>query len=182
MRIKSHLTGSLFSEEEQIISTASKQVVVTRKGGQVQDPPLVMRLLTDPRAGWLWVLPRIWLGYQWFAAGQHKVGDPGWVQTGAALKGYWASAVAYGELTIGIALMIGAFTGIAAFFGGLMNWNYMMAGSASTNPLLFVIAIALILAWKVSGYIGADFFLLRWIGTPWRTVPIKADEPTVSRP
>jgi len=27
------------------------------------------------------------------------------------------------------------------------------------------------LAWKVSGYIGADFFLLRFIGTPWRGVP-----------
>ena len=42
----------------------------------------------------------------------------------------------------------------------------MMAGSASTNPLLFVAAVGLILAWKVSGYIGADFFLLRWIGAP----------------
>jgi thiosulfate dehydrogenase [quinone] large subunit len=217
MRIKSHLTWSLGSEKEKPMATATKHVVVTHKGGQVQDPPLVMRLLSDPRAGWLWVLPRIWLGYQWFAAGLHKVGDPGWVQTGAALKGYWANAVAvsaagkspivfewyrsflqylldvqaftwfgklvaYGELMIGIALMIGAFTGIAAFFGGLMNWNYMMAGSASTNPMLFVVAVALILAWKVSGYIGADFFLLRWIGTPWRTVPIDPDEPIAARP
>jgi thiosulfate dehydrogenase [quinone] large subunit len=44
----------------------------------------------------------------------------------------------------------------------------MLAGSASTNPLLFVIAVGLIMAWKVSGYFGADSFLLRWIGTPWR--------------
>jgi len=43
-----------------------------------------------------------------------------------------------------------------------------MAGTASSNPLLFAIAIALILAWKVSGYIGADYYLLRWLGTPWR--------------
>ena len=81
---------------------------------------------------------------------------------------WFAKLVAYGEFLIGIALILGAFTGIAAFFGGLMNWNFMMAGSASTNPLLFVAAVGLILAWKVSGYIGADFFLLRWIGTPWR--------------
>ena len=81
---------------------------------------------------------------------------------------WFAKLVAYGELLIGIGLIIGAFTGVAAFFGGLMNWNFMMAGSASTNPLLFVAAVGLILAWKVSGYIGADFFLLRWIGTPWR--------------
>jgi thiosulfate dehydrogenase [quinone] large subunit len=76
--------------------------------------------------------------------------------------------VAYGEVLIGIALIIGAFTGIAAFFGGFMNFNFMLAGSASTNPMLFAIAVALILAWKVAGYIGADYFLLRFIGTPWR--------------
>ena len=81
---------------------------------------------------------------------------------------WFAKLVAYGELLIGIALIIGAFTGIAAFFGGFMNWNFMMAGSASTNPMLFTIAVLLILAWKVSGYLGADYFLLRWLGTPWQ--------------
>jgi len=81
---------------------------------------------------------------------------------------WFAKIVAYGELLIGVALILGAFTGIAAFFGGFMNWNFMMAGSASSNPLLFVAAVGLILAWKVAGHIGADFFLLRWIGTPWQ--------------
>lgn len=80
---------------------------------------------------------------------------------------WFAKLVAYGELLVGIALIVGAFVGIAAFFGGLMNWNFMMAGSASTNPLLFVAAIGLILAWKIAGYIGADYFLLNWLGTPW---------------
>lgn len=80
---------------------------------------------------------------------------------------WFAKVVAFGELLIGIGLIVGAFVGIAAFFGGLMNWNFMMAGSASTNPLLFVVAIALVLAWKVAGYFGVDYFLLKWIGTPW---------------
>jgi thiosulfate dehydrogenase [quinone] large subunit len=81
---------------------------------------------------------------------------------------WFAKLVTAGEIMIGIALILGAFTGIAAFFGGFMNWNFMMAGSASTNPLLFVIAVSLILAWKVAGYIGADYVLLRYLGTPWR--------------
>jgi len=80
---------------------------------------------------------------------------------------WFAKVVVAGEILVGLALILGIFTGIAAFFGGFMNWNFMMAGSASTNPLLFVAAIVLILAWKVAGYIGADYFLLPKLGTPW---------------
>lgn len=81
---------------------------------------------------------------------------------------WFGKLVAYGELLIGIALIIGAFVGIAAFFGALMNWNFIMAGSASTNGLLLVVAILLVLAWKVAGYYGADYILLRWLGVPWQ--------------
>jgi thiosulfate dehydrogenase [quinone] large subunit len=81
---------------------------------------------------------------------------------------WFAKVVAYGELAVGIALIVGAFVGIAAFFGAFMNWNFMMAGSASTNPLLFVAAIALVLAWKVAGYYGLDRVLLPMLGTPWK--------------
>lgn len=80
---------------------------------------------------------------------------------------WFGKLVAYGELLVGITLVVGAFTGIAAFFGAFMNWNFMMAGTASTNPLLFIIALGLIMAWKIAGYIGVDYFLLPWIGTPW---------------
>lgn len=80
---------------------------------------------------------------------------------------WFAKLVAYGEIAIGIALVIGAFVGIAAFFGGFMNWNFIMAGTASTNALLFTIAIVLMLAWKVAGWYGVDRFLLPRVGTPW---------------
>lgn len=91
---------------------------------------------------------------------------------------YLGPAIAYGELLIGIGLLVGAFTGIAAFFGALLNWNFMMAGTASTNPLLLILAVGIIMAWKVAGYIGADYFLLRFLGTPWRGKPVATDAGT----
>ncbi|MDR7568388.1 MAG: DoxX family protein, partial [Armatimonadota bacterium] len=71
-------------------------------------------------------------------------------------------------LAVGIALVLGVFTGIAAFFGAFMNWNFMMAGTASTNPLMFLVSILLLLAWKVAGYYGLDYWLLPVLGTPWK--------------
>jgi thiosulfate dehydrogenase (quinone) large subunit len=81
---------------------------------------------------------------------------------------WFGKLIAYGELLVGIALSVGAFTGIAAFFGALMNFNFMLAGSASTNPVLFILAVSLILAWKVAGLVGVDYLLLPTIGTPWK--------------
>ena len=81
---------------------------------------------------------------------------------------WFGKVVAYGELLLGVSLIIGAFVGVAAFFGAFMNWNFIMAGAASSNGLLLVLAVLLVMAWKVSGYLGADFFLLRWIGVPWK--------------
>ncbi len=81
---------------------------------------------------------------------------------------WFSKLVVAGELLVGIALLLGAFTGIAAFFGGLMNWNFMMAGSASVNPVFFLLSVLIIMAWKVAGYYGADRVLLAMLGTPWR--------------
>ena len=184
--------------------------VYTRKNEKLQDPAFARFLFADTRAAWIWLVVRLWLGWEWIDASLHKVTAPEWVQTGEAVKGFWERAVAipevgrppitfewyrsfiqmmldneaytymgpliaYGELLIGIGLILGAFTGIAAFFGALLNWNFMMAGTASSNPLLFVLAIGLILAWKVAGYVGADYFLLRFLGTPWHGKAIAAE-------
>ena len=80
---------------------------------------------------------------------------------------WFAKLVAYGEFLIGVALIVGAFVGIAAFFGAFMNWNFIMAGAASTNGMLFTIAVVLMLAWKVAGWYGLDRYLLPLLGTPW---------------
>jgi thiosulfate dehydrogenase (quinone) large subunit len=81
---------------------------------------------------------------------------------------WFGKVVAFGEAAIGIALIIGAFVGIAAFFGALANFNYMLAGADTLNPVLFAIALLLVAGWKVAGYLGADYYLLPLIGTPWK--------------
>ena len=80
---------------------------------------------------------------------------------------WFAKVIVFGELLVGIGLIVGALTGIAAFFGALMNMSFMLAGSASTNPVLFTLSILIILAWRVAGLIGLDRWLLPALGAPW---------------
>lgn len=169
----------------------------------MEDPPFVVDLFNNTRWSWLWLILRLYLGYEWLTSGLGKLANPAWTQTGEALRGYWTRAVevpetgspaiafgwyrafiqslldagAYswfskliiaGELIVGIALILGAFVGMAAFAGAFLNWNFMMAGTASINPLMFVLTILLILAWKTAGWIGLDRWLLPLIGTPWK--------------
>lgn len=75
--------------------------------------------------------------------------------------------VAWGELLVGLGLIVGLLTGIAAFFGALMNMSFLLAGTVSSNPVMFIIAILLILAWKVAGWYGLDRWALPFLGTPW---------------
>ena len=48
-----------------------------------------------------------------------------------------------------------------------MNVSYLLAGSTSSNPVLFTFAIGIVLAWRVAGYYGLDRYLLPMLGTPW---------------
>ena len=80
---------------------------------------------------------------------------------------WFGPLVSIGEVVVGILLLLGAFTGIAAIIGGFMNFNFMLAGSASVNPVFFLLQVLLILAWKVAGWYGLDRWLLPRLGTPW---------------
>ena len=62
-----------------------------------------------------------------------------------------------------------------------MNMSFLLAGSASTNPVLFTMAIGLILAWKVAGYYGLDRILLPMLGTPWHPGVITGRETNSTR-
>jgi len=83
-------------------------------------------------------------------------------------EGWFGWLIAVGELAVGIGLLVGALVGVAAFFGVVMNMSYLLAGSTSTNPVMFALAIGLILGWKVAGYYGLDRWLLPRLGVPWR--------------
>ena len=80
---------------------------------------------------------------------------------------WFAKVIAVGEVLIGIGLILGALTGIAAFAGALMNMSFMLAGSVSTNPILFFVSIFIILGWRVAGWLGVDRVLLPLLGVPW---------------
>ncbi|MEM6429606.1 MAG: DoxX family protein, partial [Deinococcota bacterium] len=67
-----------------------------------------------------------------------------------------------------IALIVGFLTGISAFLGGLMNASFLLAGTVSTNPLMFILATWLVLAWRVAGYYGLDYWVLPRLGAPRR--------------
>lgn len=85
---------------------------------------------------------------------------------------WFAWVIAIGEVAIGVALIIGAFTGVAALAGATMNFNFQLAGTASVNPVLFIIAVLIMFGWKVAGWIGVDRWLLPALGTPWQPGPV----------
>jgi thiosulfate dehydrogenase (quinone) large subunit len=96
--------------------------------------------------------------YGWWAAFLHNFVIPN-----ASLVG---RVVSLGELLIGIGLILGLFTGAAAFAGVLLNLTYMFSGSAGVNPMFALLSVFLILAWRNAGWIGVDRFVLQNAWTP----------------
>lgn len=98
--------------------------------------------------------------YDWYRTFLVFMTDHGWYH-------WFAWVIALGEVTVGIMLIVGVFTGFAALAGATLNFNFLLAGSASTNPVLFILAILIMFGWKVSGWIGLDRWVLPALGTPW---------------
>lgn len=72
----------------------------------------------------------------------------------------WSHVIAFGEFLVGLALIIGFLTGLAAFFGMFMNLNFLLAGTVSINPVLLMLSIGVVLAWRIAGYWGLDRYVL----------------------
>jgi thiosulfate dehydrogenase (quinone) large subunit len=212
------------------------QRIRSRAISQVPVLPTTKLLFFDTRFAWLWLIVRLYVGYQWLTSGMAKVAGyslaPGtfgqhvqggsWLVGGhgaKSLQGFFTHSLAlasgpnpviqnwyaaflqhialpgvgvfsylipFGELFVGLGLILGLFTGVAAIFGALMNMNYLLAGSISINPILFLLEIFLILAWRICGFYGVDRFLLtRLRNTQTRlstsTAQVITDEALVAR-
>ncbi len=167
----------------------------------IPEPNITRFVFADTRMAPVWLILRLWLGYEWLKAAWGKWTEGGWVGEGAggAVQGFAKGAIAQttgehpqvtqwyasflenvvvpnaalfsylvilGETLVGIALVLGAFTGIAAFFGVFMNASFLFAGTAGANPLMALVAILLVLAWRVAGWWGLDRWILPAIGVP----------------
>lgn len=202
-----------------------------------EEPQFARWLFASPAAAWIWLVARLYVGWEWFHAGWGKVfggnitwkvwnwggaeyslfgdGNIGWVRSGMkdfgegpvplgigdSVAGFAAGAiegaqgphpdvayswyvgflewirddihpilgpvVAVGELVIGLALILGLFTGIAAFLGAALNFNFAFAGSAGVNPMMILLSILIVLAWRNAGWIGLDRYVLPKVGVPW---------------
>ncbi|KGX84521.1 TQO small subunit DoxD [Pontibacillus marinus] len=130
---------------------------------------------------------RVYLGYTWFTAGWGKLTGDGFNASGylkgaigkatgehPAVQGWWATflenvalpnselfsfLVMWGEILVGIALILGVFTTFATLMGLTMNFAFLFSGTVSTNPQMVIIGIILL----VAGYNAAKFGLDRWI-------------------
>ncbi|MDQ3854909.1 MAG: DoxX family protein [Chloroflexota bacterium] len=183
----------------------------------VPEPNITRFLFANKTLAPLWLLLRLYIGYEWLVAGWEKLTDPAgvWVgdKAGVAIQGFvkgalakttgehpdiqgwyadflqawvlphasiFAHMVTWGEILVGIGLILGAFTGFAAFFGAFMNTNFLLAGAVSTNPILFIPAILLMLAWRTAGYWGLDRYILPLIGVPGAAGRIFHGRPTLT--
>ncbi|HET8629865.1 MAG TPA: cyclic nucleotide-binding domain-containing protein [Thermomicrobiales bacterium] len=179
----------------QLAKVVAGRLTSENQSSALADPPLSRVLFSETRLAWVWLLLRVWVGYQWLESGIAKVRNPAWMSSGLALRGFWQQAVAQsahplitydwyrsfiefllrtgsyawfgkvialGETFVGLGLILGCLTGLAATGGLLMNVSYLLAGSASINPVLAAAQVPIILAWKVAGWWGLD----RWVLAP----------------
>ncbi len=145
-----------------------------------------MAWVKGPKMAIVWTVLRVWLGIQWIEAGWHKMGgfDAGGFVNGAIAKaggdhpsvqGWYASflegfalpnidlfnfLIPWGEMLVGVGLIVGIATIPALLAGAFMNLNFMLAGTTSTNPILYTAAVILLFVGSASYYYGGDRVLV----------------------
>ena len=134
----------------------------------------------------VWTALRVWLGVQWIQAGWHKIGSfdaSGFLHGSIAkaggeapvVQGWYAGflenfalpnvklfnfLIPWGEVLVGVGLIVGALTLPALIAAAFMNLNFLLAGTISTNPVLLALAVILLFVVKGTAYYGVDRFLV----------------------
>lgn len=153
---------------------------------------MVKFLRENVYASYVLTIARLWLGWSWITAGWEKItgeepfnaggflGGAVKKATGAhpAVQGWWASfldsfaipnaglfsfLVQWGELLVGIGLILGCLTTAATFFGIVMNYAFMFSGSTSSNVMMSLISIFVIVAGFNAGKVGLDRWVIPYI-------------------
>ena len=68
--------------------------------------------------------------------------------------------VSYGEVLVGVALVLGFLTRLAALGGVTMNLAFLWAGTTSTNPPMLLLGVALVLFGSEAGRLGLDYWVI----------------------
>jgi thiosulfate dehydrogenase (quinone) large subunit len=152
----------------------------------------------SPKASFVWLLLRLYVGYEFLEAGWGKLTGPtpfsaagtlnnaikattgahpavqpwyGWFVKNIALPnvGLFSFMVKYGEFLVGLALILGFATIFAASMALLMNFNFLFAGSTSTNTQLVLLEGIIIFGGGIyAGYLGVDYWFRpmfrAWLG------------------
>ena len=83
--------------------------------------------------------------------------------------------IPWGEFLVGVGLLLGCLTTAAMFFGLLMNFMFMFAGTVSTNPLMVLLGVIILAAGANAGKFGADYYVLPYLRTLTK-IGLKKDE------
>lgn len=145
---------------------------------------------TNKIAMWLLTVLRVYVGYKWITAGWGKITGgfdaSGFINgaiaksvgEGATVQGWWGSflqqvalpgvdvfniLVSYGELLVGLGLILGTFTTFAALMGLVMNASFLLSGTVSTNTQMLLFQVLIIVAGANAGKIGFDYYVLPYL-------------------
>ena len=91
---KDALFFGLLNMKEFKMSTVAQ--VSIKKPVELTDPPIARLIFSDVRLSWLWLILRVYVGYEWFMAGWTKLSNPVWFgdKAGVALTGFLNGALA----------------------------------------------------------------------------------------
>lgn len=83
--------------------------------------------------------------------------------------------IPWGEFLVGLGLILGCLTTAAMFFGLLMNFMFMYAGTVSSNPWLIMLGFIILAAGANAGKFGADYYVLPYLRKLLKLKPAARD-------